>query len=370
MLIALLVLALISTGVVVGFIWWRNTQQHQVRDYAGSGDTEVVVRIQSGDGLTAIAEMLAGAGVVASAQAFIDTATPDADVAALHQGFYKVRQHSSASAAANQLVDETNHVGQLRLIPGRQLADVAGGNAVTSGYLTGIVKAACVPLNGATRCSTVQQLQEAARTVPAVELGVVDWALTAVDKAPEADKRLEGLILPGDYDVQPGADAKTLLRSVISASAARWNASDIISKAADEHLTPYQVATIASVVEREGITGDMPKVARVILNRLAKKVPWQMDSTVNYALNRAQIATSDADRHNKSPYNTYLVAGMPPTPISAPGPDAIDAALEPATGRWLFFVKVDKTGRSCFSNTEAEHHVCVEKARAAGVFDG
>jgi UPF0755 protein len=373
-LIALLVLALISAGIVAGFIWWRSPGTEEVRDFAGTGDTEVIVRVQSGDGLPTIARKLADAGVVASAQAFEDSAANDADVAALNPGYYRVRQHSSAAAAADQIVDAANHVGQLQIIPGRQLADVAlsstAGGKTTPGYLTDIAKAACVPLNGATKCATVAELQQAARTMPIDQIGLPEWAAADVAKAPDPDKRLEGLLLPGDYDVPPGADAQALLKSVFSTATAWWNGSNIITGADAQHLTPYRAVIIASLVQREGIVTDMQQVATVVDNRLTKRMKLQFDSTVNYALNRAQIATSDADRANPSPYNTYAHAGLPPTPISSPGPDALKATYDPAPGTWLYFVKIDKSGKSCFSVTFDEHEACVAKARANGVFDG
>jgi UPF0755 protein len=112
----------------------------------------------------------------------------------------------------------------------------------------------------------------------------------------------------------------------------------------------------------------MPKVARVIDNRLATGMKLEMDSTVNYTLDRASIATSADDRANPSPWNTYYAAGLPPTPISSPGPNAIAATLDPAAGSWLFFVKIDNTGASCFSITVEQHDACVAQARANGVF--
>ncbi|MDQ2847215.1 MAG: endolytic transglycosylase MltG [Actinomycetota bacterium] len=371
-LLALVVLLLIIACVVAGFVWWRHKPPVEVRDYAGNGDIEVIVQVQSGDGLPAIADTLAAAGVVAGPEAFVDSATNDADVAALHPGYYRVRQHSSAAAAADQIVLAANHVGKLRLIPGRQLADVSKGadGGTVPGYLSDIAKAACVPLNGKSDCVTVAQLQDAAKTVSPAELGVVSWAVSDVERAPDPAKRLEGLILPGDYDVPPDKDAKTLLRSVISASTVTWNSMDIISEAAALHISPYRAVVIASMVEREGISEDMQSVARVIYNRLDIKMRLQMDSTVNYALNRAQITTSDADRGNPSPYNTYAHVGLPPTPISSPGEDALNAAMDPTPGNWLYFVKVDKAGNSCFSVTDAEHRKCVAQARAAGVFGG
>ena len=154
-----------------------------------------------------------------------------------------------------------------------------------------------------------------------------------------------------------------------SGSSAMWNSSEIVADAKQVGRTPYQVAVIASIVQREaGVAGDMPRVARVIYNRLARGMPLQMDSTVNYALNQAQISTSAADRANPSPYNTYVHKGLPPTPISSPGTAALDAAVNPAQGGWLYFVAVDLKGNSCFSITDAEHAACVALARKNGVF--
>jgi len=85
-------------------------------------------------------------------------------------------------------------------------------------------------------------------------------------------------------------------------------------------------------------------------------------------LDRASIATTAEDRANPSPYNTYAKPGLPPTPISSPGPAAVAAALDPADGTWLYFVKVNQDGQSCFSDTAEQHNVCVEQARANGVF--
>jgi UPF0755 protein len=96
----------------------------------------------------------------------------------------------------------------------------------------------------------------------------------------------------------------------------------------------------------------------------------QLDSTVDYALGHSQISTTAAERATPSPYNTYLVYGLPPTPITSPGVNALDAALTPADGKWLYFVKVDLKGNFCFSVTYAEHNKCVEQARANGVFGG
>jgi UPF0755 protein len=371
---AVVVLVVIVAGLVAGFILWRSHAE-VVPDFAGPGDTEVVVRVQGGDGPADIAKTLADAGVVASAEAFEEQTKLDADVQALRPGYYKVRQHASAQATADALVAKENHVGHLRLIPGRQLADVtlvstdpSVAPTAVPGYISDITAAACVPLNGQQDCFTSDELWQVAETADPAALGVVEWGTDAVRAAPDPRKRLEGMILPGDFDIPPGSTPEQALKAVLSASAAMWNGTDIIADAAAKGITPYQAATIASLIEREAIVADMPKVSRVIYNRLAIPMKLEFDTTVNYALDRASIATTAADRANPSPYNTYLYQGLPPTPISSPGPDAVAAALAPAEGSWLFFVIVNQQGDSCFSVTLEQHQACVAQAQAAGVF--
>jgi UPF0755 protein len=98
-------------------------------------------------------------------------------------------------------------------------------------------------------------------------------------------------------------------------------------------------------------------VARVIYNRLHKKMPLQFDSTVHYAVGKdGSVGTSDADRNSTSPYNTYKVTGLPPTPIAAPGEQAIEAALNPARGTWLYFVTTNPdTGETKFATSYSDH---------------
>ena len=374
LIIAVVVLVVIVAALAAGFVIWRSAAG-QVPDYQGSGDKEVIVRVQGGDGPADIASTLADAGVVASAEAFEAQAAKDADVQALRPGYYRVRQNASAQAAADALVDAENRVGHVRLIPGRQLADVTAVSTdpnqpptVVPGYISEITAAACVPLNGQSNCFTVDDLWQVAQTADPAKLGVVEWAADSVRAAPDPRKRLEGMMLPGDFDIPPGATPEQALQAVVSASAALWNGTDIVRDAAANGVSPYQAAIIASLVEREGITADMPKVSRVTYNRLFKPMNLEFDSTVNYALDRASIATSTADRANPSPYNTYVSPGLPPTPISSPGPDAVAAALNPVPGSWLYFVKVDQSGQSCFSDTVEQHNVCVDQARANGVF--
>jgi len=113
-----------------------------------------------------------------------------------------------------------------------------------------------------------------------------------------------------------------------------------------------------SIVEAEAQAAtDRPKVARVIENRLAKGMPLQLDTTVSFiAQLRGKVGTTDAQRAVKSPYNTYLVAGLPPGPIDSPGVLSIQAALSPTPGPWLYFVAVNPTtGETRFAVDAAGH---------------
>jgi UPF0755 protein len=371
-IIALVVLALIAGGITVGVLWWQH-RTSAPEDWAGTGARTLVVRVQPGDGLYMVGQTLVDAGVVASVPVFVSVATDDGRLSALQPGYYLVHEHSSAQAAVDDLANPDHRLGQLRVIPGDTLADVttvstSGEKGTKEGILAKIAKA-CVPTNGAERCFSTDELWQVAETATPSDLGVVGWATDSVSAVADPKRRLEGLILPGDYDIAPGSSAFEALRAVVSASAAQWNTTGIVAAAKKQSLTPYQLATIASLVQAEGIGDDMRKVARVIYNRLDIDKKLQFDSTVNYGLNRASISTTEAERLDEANvYSTYAHAGLPPTPIGAPGPDALDAADDPAPGEWLYFVAIDLEGHTCFSVTDEEHAECVDQARANGVF--
>jgi len=122
--------------------------------------------------------------------------------------------------------------------------------------------------------------------------------------------------------------------------------------AADE----LKVLTLASVIQKEsGTNADDYKVSRVFTNRLAAGTPLQSDATVSYGAGSKTIATTAAQRADASNlYNTYAHAGLPIGPIAAPGDTAIDAALHPVAGPWIYFVLVNgDTGETVFSTTAA-----------------
>jgi UPF0755 protein len=274
----------------------------------------------------------------------------------------------SGSSAVALLLDPASRVGQLEIRGGVQLDDTrAPDGTVAPGVLSLISRATCATMDGTEHCVPVDELRATmAGTAPAA-LGVPEWALEAVGRA-DPVRRLEGLLVPGRYDVPPGTSAAEVLRGLLATSAARLEASGLVAGAQSIGSSPYEVLTIASLVEKEAITPDMPKVARVVYNRLGAGQRLELDSMVNYPLDLQALRTTADDRARPGPYNSYVVAGLPPTPISAPGRDAITAALAPVQGPWFFFVRCQSDGTSCFAETFAEHDANVSEARANGAF--
>ena len=213
-----------------------------------------------------------------------------------------------------------------------QLDDTsAPDGTVAPGVLSLIAQATCLTVDGAQRCVTVDELRAAMSGTDPAQLGVPSWALADVAKA-DPRRRLEGLLVPGRYDVHPGLPAVDVLRGLLETSATRLEASGLVAGAQSIGSTPYQVLTISSLVEKEAITPDMAKVARVIYNRLGAGRRLELDSMVNYPLDLQALRTTEATGPRPGPYNSYQVAGLPPTPISAPGREAIAAALAPGAG--------------------------------------
>ncbi|MFJ1916870.1 endolytic transglycosylase MltG [Streptomyces sp. NPDC088147] len=187
-------------------------------------------------------------------------------------------------------------------------------------------------------------------------------AATARLRLPEAARgNPEGFLFPATYPVGSATTPANLLSYMVNTANQRFGAGRISAGAQRAGVSTYQAVTIASIVQAEADSvADMGKVARVVHNRLSLGMPLQMDSTLNYALNRSTLDTSHADTKIDSPYNTYERKGLPPTPIGNPGEEAMNAALNPASGDWLYFVTV-KPGDTRFTNKYAEQRRNVEE---------
>jgi len=360
------VLALIGLGGYLGLKQIMGIGDFE--DFAGQGEGDVVVEVHDGDSTGDIAATLTDAGVVASSRAFVAAAETNADVRAVQPGYYVMKTKASGAAAVSRLVDPKVRVGNLQIRPGSQLENVTKGDgSVAKGIVALLADASCAELNGKSTCVPVEQLAEVAKTGDLVKLGVPEWAIPDAGKA-EPHRRLEGMVMPGVYDVKPGATPEELWKQLLTESATQMQALGLPTIADDTGYTPYQVLVMASLVEREAIGKDFGKVARVTYNRLRESMKLQYDSTINYVLDRPAIRTNESDRDKVGPYNTYDNTGLPPTPISSPSEDALKAAVTPEEGPWLFFVRCQTDGTSCFAVTSEEHDQNVDLAGQNGAY--
>lgn len=361
---ALAVLALLAGGAYIGA---RELLGFGYEDYEGTGDRDVLLHVQDGDSTRTIANKLDKLDVVASSSAFIAASEDDQRVLSIQPGYYVVKTKASGESAVETLVQPDARVGQVEIRAGTRLSDKGSGDEVQPGVLSLLSQASCAELNGESTCVSPEELQKTIASTDLTELGVPEWAAEPAQKH-DAQHRLEGLISPGVYDVEPGWDAKRILTEVLSTSATRMEAAGLPNAAGATGYSPYEILIIASIIEGEGVQNDFSKIARVIYNRLDQDMPLQMDSTINYVQKDPNIRTESRWRSQPGPYNTYLNPGLVPTPVGAPSTDAITAAEEPADGPWTYFVVCEKNGLSCFSDNHAEHEQNAKRARENGVY--
>lgn len=361
---ALTVLVLLAGGA-----WFGYQKIFGYADYNGSGQGDTLVQVDDGDTTSAIGAKLTDAGVVASAKAFVKAGADNTELNRIQHGYYLLKQHMSGQSAVSLITSPAALVGRLEIRPYTQFDDIKQpGGKVTPGVFSLMSKASCATLNGKSTCISVDDLRKTVADGDLKAFGVPDWALEPAGKALSKDKRLEGLIAAGVYDVKPGWTATELITSLVHQSADTLQAAGLTAQKAGPGMTPYQTLIIASLVEREAVKSDFGKISRVIYNRLAQKVRLQLDSTVNYVLDQPTLLTKPEDRDKAGPYNTYGMTGLTPTPIAVPSTDAITAALNPPAGDWLYFVKCETNGQSCFAVTYPDHQKNVDLAKARGVF--
>jgi UPF0755 protein len=188
---------------------------------------------------------------------------------------------------------------------------------------------------------------------------------------PDSVDKLEGLVFPDTYRLDETEDEKALLVRMVELfdSVATEVGYDRIDPPGG--LRPYEAIVMASLIESEAkVPEDRAKISRVIHNRLEEGMKLQIDATVIYARGGkpregGQVLFSDLEVD--SPYNTYKIAGLPPTPIAVPGRASLEAALKPEPGNWLFYVKYESNGAHAFSATNAEHNQRIAEAKAKGV---
>lgn len=201
---------------------------------------------------------------------------------------------------------------------------------------------------------------------------LVTGAVPASAVVPDAPS-YEGLLFPDTYQVGAGADEAAVLAMMAAQFDRVATELDLAGGAARLGLTPYDVVIVASLIQEEyGIPEEMDRIARVIYNRLEIGEPLGIDATSRYEAELAGRDRNDIDFESASPYNTRRNAGLPPTAIAAPGRAALAAALNPADGPWIFYVRDPDESRTppgghFFTDSAREFAQVKAQCEAAGL---
>ncbi len=301
---------------------------------------EVTVDIPSGSSAQEIGAILAANGVVKSAVEF-EVAVRNSEAASdLKAGTYGMTTlMDPAEAVALLVIGPVADVYRVTVIEGLRVEEI----------LTSLSEDTEIPYS---------EFEEALLS------GAVSTSLTSLPDDVELT-HWEGLLFPDTYEFVSSASAADILQRMASTMEQRVNSIDW-TVVEDLGLSRYEGIILASLIETEVLLDvERPVVSSVLHNRLGLGMKLDIDATVLYALGTRDIALFD--REVDSPYNTYIVNGLPPTPIASPGRASLEAAAAPDTTDFLFYVLSDLEGHHAFAVTIEEHNDNVAQAKADGV---
>jgi UPF0755 protein len=324
-LLALVLILLVVGGSAAfgGWALWRQVTTGYVFSAPQRGPAVTVV-VPEGASLGQIADILAARHVVPRAGAFQSQAEHDGYAAKLQPGTYTFHQYETYSVIVAKLA--------------------AGGVPST------------IKVNFPEGFTASDMAARAANSVMGFSAAeyrrlTIKHPLGADLPGKKAGTRLEGLLFPATYEFPPVKSPRDLVEAQLAGFQDAFSQVDL-SRAKQRHLTSYDVIIIASMIEKEvRVPAERSVVAAVIWNRLRLNMLLQVDATIEYGLGHHKSRLSLADLKIKSAYNTYLVKGLPPTPICNPGLASLEAAAQPAHVGYLYYVaRNDGTGRHYFSN--------------------
>ncbi|MFD7630635.1 endolytic transglycosylase MltG [Streptomyces sp. NPDC059851] len=343
---SLVIVGILGGGGYYGYSYLK-ARFGAAEDYTGEGTSESVeVQIPNGAGLLQMGSILKEHGVVASAEAFVAAATANKQGTSIQPGVYTLKKKMSAAAAVKVMIDPSK-LNVLVLPEGKRAVEVYQMIDKKLGKPAG----------------TTEEIAKR----DAKNLGLPAWAADN----PKIKDPLEGFLYPARYDVTKETTPETLLKQMVRNASDQYANLGFEAKAKSLGLdTPLQLVTVASLVQVEGNKhDDYRKMSEVIYNRLKKtndvtNQKLEFDSTINYLKGTSNINVSrEETRRLDNPYNTYLYKGLTPGPISNPGSEALNAALDPDKGGWMFFVSVDGN-TTTFTKTFAEHTKLVDEFNA------
>ncbi|MDP9005970.1 MAG: endolytic transglycosylase MltG [Actinomycetota bacterium] len=336
-LVALAMAAVLAVvAVAATWLWLRGKI-----DPGGPPGDEVAVTVPEGATTSDIAELLAAEGIVSDARIFRYYVQLNGG-ASFQAGDYSLRRNSAM---------------------GEVVATLDDGPEIAFDQLT-------VP-EGLTLEEVAERVEEVERLSSERFLELAESGSTRSRYQPSGVDSLEGLLFPDTYRIDETEDEEALLSRMVQlfdsvATEVGYDRADLPGG-----LSPYETIVVASLIESEAkVPEDRGKISRVIHNRLENGMLLQIDATVIYARGgqpREGGRVLFRDLEVDSPYNTYKNAGLPPTPIALPGRAALEAAMNPVPGEWLYYVKYEKNGAHAFSVTGAEHNRRIAEAKAKGV---
>ncbi len=336
--------ALVALAVIVAAGWFLVSQGLSfvddrfggTTDFTGPGGRRVEVVIPDGASGRDIAGVLEESGVVADADEFESVIAADPDGGSVQAGAYVLKERMSNAGALEMLLSGPPAQATVTIPEGFRVEEVVRRVA-----------------------------EETDVSARAMRSAVEDTA--DLDLPPYAQGDAEGYLFPARYEIDDDTTARSLARDMVDRFQTEAQRSGLRARSRRLGVSPHEAVTIASLVQAEArLADDFGKVAQVVYNREDIGMPLQFDSTVQYAVGRddGDVFTGEDEREIESPYNTYRYAGLPPGPIGNPGPDALEAALEPTEGDWLYFVTVDlETGETAFSESLEEHNRNVARLR-------
>lgn len=365
-----LVLVLLATVGVGGYFGYDKVKSFFVApDYTGDGNgVAVQVEIAEGSSLTQMGNALMAKDVVKSADAFANAAQANPKSNSIGAGTYSMEKQMSGKAAVTRMLDPQS----------RQ----ASGVTIREGL---------------TQWTTYERLSEATGvSVEDFEAAAEDPEGLGIDPAwferkdgKDVVETVDGFLFPAKYDFKKNASATDILKQMVAQFNSVTESMDFIGtvEANLPEYSPYEVLINASLSQAEaGVPKDLGKIARVAYNRLETPDSeayfcsgdpgrcLQYDVTTNYGLmavgkksKSSKNLTREELYDEKNKWSTHAFSGLPPTPINSPGKAALQGAADPPSGKWIFFVAVDKEGNSKFASTSAEHEKNKEEAKANGV---
>ncbi|PZX17720.1 UPF0755 protein [Palleronia aestuarii] len=366
--LSLLVVALICLG---GLIAWG------VKAYRAPGPLAeaICVQVEPGSNMRRVSQDLAAQGAVGTPQILRIGADYTDRTSALKAGSFLVPENSSMeeivaivtgdgqSTCGTEIVYRIGVTGQRMEI--RELDPATNRFAVDAAFDPATETAD--PLYGEMRTRPETRFRIA------VAEGVTSWQVTEALKAADflsgdiGSVPPEGTLAPDSYEVAPGSERTELLSRMEARQSERLAAAWEARVDGLPYDTPEEALIMASIVEKEtGVPEERDQVASVFINRLEQSMRLQTDPTVIYGLTNGEGPLGRGLRQSElqrvTPYNTYAIDGLPPTPIANPGLASIEAALDPASTEFLYFV-ADGSGGHAFATTLAEHNANVARWR-------